>query len=735
MSLARNASLTTFRAWARANVLKIHGRTISPTARSSSNSQPSDPAEHVVGSEDVVKLWDYQQKDEVVSQPSLGNLSSLLAKQDLPGNGSDTGSRSVHTDLPLNRKQRRKLRRQAMAKALSALTSDSDPHSDWVVKQAKDLIRVGKRVKREDQADRLSAAEASAILDAYGALLKPPNKDGTEERDSKVIGQGLHLDAMRGTANYLRRIEGVLMHPDGRSQLQDLDPPTEQNPVAQLSHGLDRVLFNQGVYWLQDPRSQVYNFSPWLQKIPKVQDFAFGRVQSFMPSSKDDDLHTLAKRTHSRYTGSTSSLTGMLSQIYLMLSCERPVDLSTLSSAFKKEPSSFTVGQKFPVATKLIYKDGIYSTDSFSHTPGLTDRNVLTWMGTLLEKFLTLPEEQFKLLLHSTPPPLPELTSSKRDAFRFAKVGSYVMRSQLDCYDPRLPGTGVFDIKTRAAMPIRVDLMNWEENSSYVIDRLYGRVESFEREYYDLIRSAFLKYSFQARIGNMDGVLVAYHNTARIFGFQYIPLEEMDERLYGNKDAGPLIFQRCVELLQVINDEITQHFPEQSVRCLWDAVPEQGALKIWVQPHDREATEDQPIIELEVVTTNFLDDKFTWGALIADHLSDKTWTTRYSISTSSSSQDEIRHRYQSAVEKQKHIFDLPSGVDINEMEELWEQMDFGGDDTSAVAFSPEMFREPSAMAKRTRALARRGKARLDMMAQQMLGKPVVVYGELSSSSQ
>jgi hypothetical protein len=61
----------------------------------------------------------------------------------------------------------------------------------------------------------------------------------------------------------------------------------------------------------------------------------------------------------------------------------------------------------------------------------------------------------------------------------------------------------------------------------------------------------------------MDGVMVAYHNTARIFGFQYIPLEEMDERLYGNKLAGPIIFEKCVGLLQLITDEITQLFPEQ----------------------------------------------------------------------------------------------------------------------------------------------------------------------------
>lgn len=86
------------------------------------------------------------------------------------------------------------------------------------------------------------------------------------------------------------------------------------------------------------------------------------------------------------------------------------------------------------------------------------------------------------------------------------------MRSQLDCHDPRLPGTGVFDIKTRAALPIRLDMMNHEvsfgalslhsirlqilsqENSGYLIRTLRGDYESFEREYYDLIRSAFLKY-------------------------------------------------------------------------------------------------------------------------------------------------------------------------------------------------------------------------------------------------
>jgi hypothetical protein len=92
------------------------------------------------------------------------------------------------------------------------------------------------------------------------------------------------------------------------------------------------------------------------------------------------------------------------------------------------------------------------------------------------------------------------------------QTDKFVMRSQLDCQDLRLPGTGVFDIKTRACISLRMDILNFEvpqllntsvrsancwltqENSGYLIRTQHGYLESFEREYYDLIRSAFLKY-------------------------------------------------------------------------------------------------------------------------------------------------------------------------------------------------------------------------------------------------
>ena len=51
------------------------------------------------------------------------------------------------------------------------------------------------------------------------------------------------------------------------------------------------------------------------------------------------------------------------------------------------------------------------------------------------------------------------------------------MRSQLDGHDPRLPGTGVFDIKTRAALPLRYDVLNYKVHCTLsTIVRLVGCV-------------------------------------------------------------------------------------------------------------------------------------------------------------------------------------------------------------------------------------------------------------------
>lgn len=49
------------------------------------------------------------------------------------------------------------------------------------------------------------------------------------------------------------------------------------------------------------------------------------------------DLWTLAKREGRTFAGSTSSLSGMLSQIYFLISADKDVDTSVLSHKFRKE--------------------------------------------------------------------------------------------------------------------------------------------------------------------------------------------------------------------------------------------------------------------------------------------------------------------------------------------------------------------------------------------------------------
>lgn len=48
----------------------------------------------------------------------------------------------------------------------------------------------------------------------------------------------------------------------------------------------------------------------------------------------------------------------------------------------------------------------------------------------------------------------------------------FVMRSQLDCRDGRLPGTGIFDVKTRACLPIRLDIFNHEVSGRLIFGYL-----------------------------------------------------------------------------------------------------------------------------------------------------------------------------------------------------------------------------------------------------------------------
>ncbi|EGS17323.1 putative mitochondrial translation system protein [Thermochaetoides thermophila DSM 1495] len=377
-----------------------------------------------------------------------------------------------------------------------------------------------------------------------------------------------------------------------------------QPPVPGLSYGLDRVLFNPGPYCLQDPHSGVYNFDPYLARIMPISEFDFKALKKYVTSSKDDILIKTASELEKKYAGSTSSMTTTLAHFHYLLSAWRPINPCMMSRDFKVDSTRFTRINRAPAATFLHWKDGTYAIDADKE---FDTANILSMLGKSMEKLLTLPKRKFEQYRRSRSH---ELTDKERDgpeSYHYTTMGDFLMRSQLDAYDHRLPGTGMFDLKTRAVVSIRMDAQGYQKGVGYEIRQRHGQWESFEREYYDMIRSAFLKYSLQVRMGRMDGIFVAYHNTERIFGFQYIPLAEMDLSLHGqrNKVLGDREFRLSLHLLNKVLDKATAKYPGRTLRIHFETREATGApfMYIFAKP-----VTDKEIDEIQGATQRAIEE-------------------------------------------------------------------------------------------------------------------------------
>lgn len=340
----------------------------------------------------------------------------------------------------------------------------------------------------------------------------------------------------------------------------DLEPVEyEIPPVPRLSYGLDRVLFNPGVYRLQDPRSRVYNFDPYLEKIMPVTEFDFDALTEYTTSSKDQNLLDMTKELNTKFTGSTSSMSSVLQHFHFILSNFRPLNHNMLSVGFSNPSHKYSRVTLGPSAIFLRWKDGIYAVDA---DKTLDSPNIMSWLGHSLEKLLTTSREEFETYRRSNTDKSPTKTQSGK-CFHYSKLGNFLLRSQLDAFDDRLPGTGIFDLKTRAVVSIRMDHDEYQVGSGYQLRFDQGQWESYEREFYDMTRATLLKYALQARMGRMDGIFVAYHNIERIFGFQYLSLPDMDNVLHGQTDTclGDQEFKLSVGLLDEVFQKATAKYP------------------------------------------------------------------------------------------------------------------------------------------------------------------------------
>lgn len=62
----------------------------------------------------------------------------------------------------------------------------------------------------------------------------------------------------------------------------------------------------------------------------------------------------------------------------------------------------------------------------------------------------------------------------------------------------------------------------------------------------------------------MEGAFISYHNTKKIFGFEFIKLEDMQRRMFGNSNFSDIIFKSSIRLLECIFDRVLQDFGSES---------------------------------------------------------------------------------------------------------------------------------------------------------------------------
>ena len=155
-------------------------------------------------------------------------------------------------------------------------------------------------------------------------------------------------------------------------------------------------------------------------------------------------------------------MSGLLGQLYYLISGDKPVNTLNLSSRFEtqvrmfkvstntsqhfSQPRTFTPGQRVPASVVLHYRNGVYLIDTAGEAiPGLSGKNILTWMvrihmspyvpfplianiqGTLLEKHLTHSPEDFLRLTRSSDDSVVMAKEPKREAYRYAKASFCVI--------------------------------------------------------------------------------------------------------------------------------------------------------------------------------------------------------------------------------------------------------------------------------------------------------------------
>jgi hypothetical protein len=259
----------------------------------------------------------------------------------------------------------------------------------------------------------------------------------------------------------------------------------------------------------------------------------------------------------------------------------------------------------------------------------------------------------------------------------------------------------------------------------------------------------------------MDGIFVAYHSTARFYGFQYLPISEMDEALFGNHETGKQVFKLAIGMLEKLLQEAAGCFEGENVNVTFAAEPQLDMMRLFVTPHrpeEKKEKTDEGVMEkklpmslLEVKGTNYLDGEAMIDPVVVEASDSgevpvwqvgydiKKWTgeeeTAFAADPPTIDAQEINELFYQVRDTQKMFSSLmlPTGVTAKDVKAAAERAKQSGIDLDPSDLSIRFplhegvtYRGPSNQAKDLRKLSRKGKERTLLEEEERKGDKTIV---------
>jgi len=345
--------------------------------------------------------------------------------------------------------------------------------------------------------------------------------------------------------------------------LNYMNSPLKDIPIPCLCNGLEYVVKTRGLITRDTLGSIVkQDVSDFYKDLPQPEEIDSEIIGEYKPPSKDELLLSIGKKHKSQYLLATSTSIPIMSHIDYFITGFRSPLFNRLSYEYTNEPLRYIISLRKPTtsfATVVSSEPLMIAIDS---DEGFLEASNLIFlkMGGYIEHMITQNQQDFnrKFLLKNKPYRLP--TDKARPEYHsFLKAGKMVLRSQIDAGIMDNKIIKKIEVKTRAITPQRYDAINYDQYFDYKLFKDIGLYESYEREYYDLIRGSFNKYLHQMTIGGMAGVIVAYHNTKEVFGFEYFDRWHLEKRVYGSQEFAGVCFRAELALMQEVFDYIFGH--------------------------------------------------------------------------------------------------------------------------------------------------------------------------------